>query len=41
VLVPDRAFLIFAGVALVATTLPTAIVAWNEPDPSETEPSPT
>ena len=27
------ALLIFFGVALLATTLPTAIVAWSEPDP--------
>ena len=28
-----NAFLIFGGVALLASTLPTAIVAWREPDP--------
>jgi hypothetical protein len=33
-----NAFLIFIGVALLATTLPTAIVAWREPDPAEPEP---
>jgi hypothetical protein len=26
------------GVALLATTLPTAILAWREPDPAEPEP---
>jgi hypothetical protein len=36
-----NAFIIFSGIALLATTLPTAIVAWNEPDPTEPEPSPT
>lgn len=30
-----NAFLIFFGVGLVANTLPTAIVAWREPDPTE------
>jgi len=35
-----RAFLIFAGVGLLATTLPTAVVAWREPDPAEPEPIP-
>jgi hypothetical protein len=33
-----NAFLIFFGVALLASTLPTAIVAWREPDPAELEP---
>jgi hypothetical protein len=33
-----NAFLIFFGVALLASTLPTAIVAWREPDPTEAEP---
>jgi uncharacterized membrane protein len=28
-----NALLIFFGVAMLATTLPTAIVAWSEPDP--------
>lgn len=32
-----NAFLIYFGIALLATTLPTAIVAWQEPDPAETE----
>jgi hypothetical protein len=32
-----NALLIFFGVALLATTLPTAIVAWREPDPTEPE----
>ncbi len=32
------ALLIFGGVALLMTTLPTAIVAWREPDPTEPEP---
>jgi hypothetical protein len=30
-----NAWLIFFGVALLANTLPTAIVAWREPDPIE------
>jgi hypothetical protein len=30
-----NAWLIFFGVAMLATTLPTAIVAWREPDPVE------
>jgi hypothetical protein len=30
-----NAFLIFFGVTLLASTLPTAIVAWREPDPAE------
>ncbi|HEV2033432.1 MAG TPA: hypothetical protein VGU71_04430 [Candidatus Dormibacteraeota bacterium] len=30
--------LIVGGVALLITTLPTAIVAWREPDPTEPEP---
>ena len=30
-----NAWLIFFGVALLASTLPTAIVAWREPDPTE------
>ncbi len=34
-----NAYLIYFGVALLATTLPTAIVAWREPDPTEPEPS--
>jgi hypothetical protein len=33
-----NAFIIFSGVTLLATTLPTAIVAWREPDPAEPEP---
>jgi uncharacterized membrane protein len=32
-----NAYLIFLGVALLASTLPTAIVAWREPDPAEPE----
>jgi hypothetical protein len=28
-----NALLMFFGVAMLATTLPTAIVAWREPDP--------
>jgi hypothetical protein len=35
-----NAWLIFFGVALLASTLPTAIVAWREPDPAEPEPPP-
>jgi uncharacterized membrane protein len=35
-----RAFLIFGGVGLLASTLPTAIVAWREPDPVEPDPVP-
>jgi hypothetical protein len=31
------AFVILGGVGLLATTLPTAIVAWGEPDPTEPE----
>jgi hypothetical protein len=31
------AFVIYLGVALLATTLPTVIVAWREPDPVETD----
>jgi hypothetical protein len=34
------AFVIFGGVGLLATTLPTAIVAWREPDPTEPEEMP-
>jgi hypothetical protein len=33
-----NAWLIYFGVAMLATTLPTAIVAWREPDPTEPEP---
>ena len=33
-----NSLLIFLGIALLATTLPTAIVAWREPDPTEPEP---
>ena len=35
-----RAFLICGGIGLLASTLPTAIVAWREPDPVEPEPLP-
>jgi uncharacterized membrane protein len=35
-----RALVLFGGVGLLATTLPTAIVAWREPDPVEPEPLP-
>jgi hypothetical protein len=35
-----NAFLIYSGVAMLATTLPTAIIAWREPDPPEPEPLP-
>lgn len=34
----NRALLIFASVGLLVTTLPTAILAWREPDPAEPEP---
>ena len=34
-----NAWLIYFGVALLAATLPTAIVAWLEPDPTEPEPA--
>ncbi len=34
----NRALLIYASVGLLVTTLPTAIVAWREPDPAEPEP---
>jgi uncharacterized membrane protein len=34
------AILIFASLGLLVTTLPTAIVAWREPDPVEPEPLP-
>jgi hypothetical protein len=33
-----NAWLIYFGVALLALTLPTAIVAWREPDPADPEP---
>jgi hypothetical protein len=33
-----NSLLIFFGVALLATTLPTVVVAWREPDPTEPEP---
>jgi hypothetical protein len=33
-----NSFVIFSGVALLANSLPTAIVAWREPDPAEPEP---
>jgi uncharacterized membrane protein len=33
-----RALVLVAGVGLLVTTLPTAIVAWHEPDPVEPEP---
>lgn len=32
-----NAFLVFFGAALLSTTLPTAIVAWREPDPAEAD----
>jgi len=34
----NDALLIYLGVALIATTLPTVIWAWREPDPPEPEP---
>jgi hypothetical protein len=34
-----NSLILFMGVAMLATTLPTAIVAWREPDPTEPEPS--
>jgi len=34
----SNAFLIYLGVALLGTTLPTAIWIWREPDPAEPEP---
>ncbi|HEY4888134.1 MAG TPA: hypothetical protein VIJ58_06100 [Candidatus Dormibacteraeota bacterium] len=34
------AFVIFFGAALLATTLPTTILAWREPDPAEPEQPP-
>ena len=34
-----NSFILFTGVTMLATTLPTAIVAWREPDPSEPEPA--
>jgi hypothetical protein len=37
-LASSDALLIYLGVALLATTLPTAIWAWREPDPAEPEP---
>jgi hypothetical protein len=33
-----NSFILFAGATLLATTLPTAIVAWREPDPADPEP---
>jgi len=33
-----NSLILFMGVAMLATTLPTAIVAWREPDPTEPEP---
>jgi hypothetical protein len=33
-----NSLILFMGVAMLATTLPTAIVAWREPDPTEAEP---
>jgi hypothetical protein len=33
-----NSLILFLGVAMLATTLPTAIVAWREPDPTEPEP---
>jgi hypothetical protein len=36
-----NAMLIYTGVAMLATTLPAAILAWREPDPAEPEPLPT
>jgi uncharacterized membrane protein len=35
-----RAIVLLAGVGLLVTTLPTAVVAWREPDPAEPEPLP-
>jgi uncharacterized membrane protein len=35
-----RAIVLLAGVGLLVTTLPTAVVAWREPDPDEPEPLP-
>jgi uncharacterized membrane protein len=35
-----RAIVLVAGVGLLVTTLPTAVVAWREPDPAEPEPLP-
>ncbi len=35
---PSDALLIYLGVALLGTTLPTVIWAWREPDPPEPEP---
>jgi uncharacterized membrane protein len=35
-----RAIVLLAGVGLLVTTLPTAVVAWREPDPDEPEPVP-
>jgi hypothetical protein len=32
--------ILFMGAAMLATTLPTAVVAWREPDPTEPEPPP-
>jgi uncharacterized membrane protein len=32
-----RALVVYAGVGLLVTTLPTAVVAWREPDPAEPE----
>jgi protein-S-isoprenylcysteine O-methyltransferase Ste14 len=37
-LTSSDALLMYLGVALLATTLPTAIWAWREPDPAEPEP---
>jgi hypothetical protein len=34
-----NSLILFMGVAMLATTLPTAIVAWREPDPTEPEPT--
>jgi hypothetical protein len=33
-----NSLILFMGVTMLATTLPTAIVAWREPDPTEPEP---
>jgi hypothetical protein len=33
-----NSLILFLGVAMLATTLPTAIVAWREPDPTDPEP---
>lgn len=32
-----NSFILFMAVGMLATTLPTAIIAWREPDPAEPE----